>query len=534
MISALRLRLPQIVGEEQDWIRDDGRAFGFDSSAYSQFTVAIDPANDGVRLTRRSDTIIGNQRADVLVDGVKVATWPGLRATSGPAYGHESVELPASATAGKSRITIRNAFVSSDFDVNEFTYWVDSKVGGAYERTDVMDIGQLHLDDERAHDYVIDKQTWQGIANNPRPQTEEERAQAAARVAPSDARLRDVRVRIAFDGERDNRGVRLRRRSDQEASYQAAQVLVDGRDAGTWRQPLGNRFKRWLEDDFELPAALTANRSELRIELRPLAGAPAWQAARYEALARVKPFTDRDAPEQVAGLEASGAEDNAIDMRWRGAGDDLGVAGYEVYGSRRPGVAAGPATLLGTVRSEGFRHSGVGLGETWHYRVRALDAAGNAGPLSGEASATSGDTLRVEAESLLPAAAGTTPATRQASCCGATWSGGAQVWLQADGAGDSFSLDLDVPQDGGYDLSTLVTRAADYGIHTLAVDGEVVGQPFDAYGAGLEAGVRSDYGALELAAGTHRLTWTVTGKDPAARGFLAGIDTIVLTLNKEP
>jgi hypothetical protein len=822
-ISELRLRIPRIVGPGPQFISDDGRAFA--QNGFSEFSVAIDPANEGVRLTRRLDTIIGNQRAKILVDGAEVAEWPGVPGTPGPAYHDEVVELPASATAGRSEITIRNVFVSSNFDFNEFTYWVDSKVGGEWVRTDTMDVGELHPEEEAAHGYRIQGQTFQGIANSAYPRTPEQHAEEAARYGSSDAILREVRVRITFDGERTvdaplgsffgsglgeyevrslftametaedgsyyawwpmpyaqrarvelyngslheiagdsgvtaardrrmddgaghfhataragettpdrdwvflntggwgklagisaamagttpgdgsafgnvrgylegdervyvdgsrtpqlhgtgtedfyeggwyfnrgtfsnpqngntaheaealgcafscdhtyrllladaipfesslrfgmehggwndmpaaystvaywygreeralrstdvldvgdrrdeaahgyeadgdpwsltaffegdddtiavtddghpatgpvaftmrvdrhNHGVRLRRLSDQVAAGQAATVRVNGRDAGTWAQPLGNESKRWLEDSFELPAALTAGRRELRIELRPLGGAPAWQAARYEALSHVRPFRDRRRPGEVEGLRTTPGEGDDVRLGWRPASDDGGVDRYEVYAAREPGVAIGPETFLGETTTTGFVHRGAGLRTTWHYRVRAIDRAGNAGRPSDEVLGTSGATLRVEAESLLPAVEAAAPASRQGNCCGADWSGGAQLWFQADGAGDAFTVEVDVPQAGTYDLTAVYTQAVDYGFHTLAVDGEPLGEQFDAYSATLVDGAAHDHGAVELSAGTHRLTWTVTGRNPASRGFFAGVDAVALTL----
>jgi hypothetical protein len=835
MISELRLRLPQIVASQERAIRDDGRAFG--RGGFSQFTVKIDPNNEGVRLTRRLDAGIGNQRADVLVDGEVVARWAGM--PPGPVvWADETVDLPASATAGKSEITIRNAFVSSDVNFNEFHYWIDSKVGGELVRTDTVDVGAEHPEEEAAHDYQIQGQDWFGTRMFTYAQTEEERRAEEARVAPSDAILRDARIRITFDGqrtvdsplgeffgsglgeyevgslfsamqtsedgsyyswwpmpfkegakvelyngsdqeieagdasvtssqdarwarglspqgdagyfratsragetvpnrdwvfldtsgrgkfvgvhhtmrglepgrpgdgpfngirgylegdervyvdgsrtpqmhgtgsedfyeagwyfnrgtfsapmngntgheemgqgcdlscdstyrlmigdavpfqsalrfsmehgplndepgiygstafsyqqpksalqrsdvldvgdeaseaahgyasedpgnvqpltsffegdedtvevteegrataapvsftlrvERGNEGVRLRRLSDQAEAYQTAHVLVDGREVGTWRQPLGNRFKRWLQDSFELPAAATAGKRQLDVRLVPVEGAPAWHAARYEALSHVKPFNDRRAPTRVGGLTATGGESNTIRLSWKPADDDTGVAYYEVYGSTEPGAAIGPETLLGQTTSEGFRHEDIGLRETWYYHVRAVDISGNAGPESEEASATSGSMLRVEGEALLPPTSSTAPAVPQGNCCGAQWSSGQQVWFQADGAGDTFTVELDVPQAGTYDLSAVYTKARDYGIHTLAVDGEVVGEPFDGYDPNLIDDARAEYGAVDLSQGTHTLTFTVTGKNPANTSpwFFVGVDLVELDL----
>src|SRR5699024_4099331 len=93
-----------------------------------------------------------------------------------------------------------------------------------------------------------------------------------------------ISFRMALDP--DNRGLRLRRMSDQQQSYQNVQVRIDGEPAGQWLQPRGNEHHRWLEDNFDVPARLTAGKDQVRVELVPVDGAPAWSAASYTAFSR--------------------------------------------------------------------------------------------------------------------------------------------------------------------------------------------------------------------------------------------------------
>jgi hypothetical protein len=67
-----------------------------------------------------------------------------------------------------------------------------------------------------------------------------------------------------------NNGVVLRRLLDQSTPAPVG-VSVDGQPAGTWTGPAfqGNPSKQWLEDDYDLPSALTAGKSSLRITLTP-------------------------------------------------------------------------------------------------------------------------------------------------------------------------------------------------------------------------------------------------------------------------
>ncbi len=681
-ISALQLQLPQLLAPSTPtYLTDDGRAFGRDSGAYSQFTLALDPSNDGVRLTRRLNPDVADQRADISVDGAKVAAWAPLPRQAGGVWLDQSVDLPASATAGKSQITVRNAFVSSSNDFNEYTYWADSIVDGQPQRTDMVDVGPEHVQNEAAHHYSIAQQSYAGSRTAAYAPT----AQQQAAVLASDDVVQGVRLRITFDGQRTvdaplgeffgsgrqlspvralmdgmdpvtktlsswwsmpylqnatvelyngskhavssgvssitssadrqvadrlgpagnsgyfratsnhgsttpgqdyvflkaggwgkfvgvthtmvgpptrgylegdergyvdgsrtpqingtgtedfyqggwyfnrdtfsdpmhgnptheagtaacptdctaayrqlltdavpfhssltfgiehgpvddvqatysstaywygrdtavqrstdtldvgdaaselshhyatagpapittvtstyegndgvpapvtspvrtakdpisftlgldaaNAGAELRRTSDQKFAGQSAEVYVDGQDAGRWLQPLGNPFHRWLDDSFFLPQALTTGKTQITVRLVPTPGAPAFSAARYQALNTVAPFVDVQPPSPVSGLRAQSGSNNVIALSWNPATDDVGVDHYAVYGSTDPTFGDTPSTLLGTAQVGSFTHGGLGLWQSWHYRVLAVDAAGNAGAPSDVVAATTG------------------------------------------------------------------------------------------------------------------------------------------------
>lgn len=196
LISALRLRIPQLQGPTPGAeVTDDGRAFG--SGGYSQFTVAVSSSNGGVRLTRRLDAGIANQRARVVVNGVTAGEWQPLAATSGNQWVDQFVDLPSTITSGKSSLTIRNEFISSSVDFNEFTYWVDSRVNGVLTRTDSVNVGAQSLASESAHAYKIVGQTWEGVRTFRYPPSGD-----AAVIAASDAVLSGARLRVTFDGAR--------------------------------------------------------------------------------------------------------------------------------------------------------------------------------------------------------------------------------------------------------------------------------------------------------------------------------------------
>jgi hypothetical protein len=90
-----------------------------------------------------------------------------------------------------------------------------------------------------------------------------------------------TRFRVAVDPA--NRGVRLRRLADLAASRQTARVVVDGAFAGSWQTSEVNPVLRWGEPEVELPAALTAGRSMLTVELDAHDSPSPWTAFGYTA-----------------------------------------------------------------------------------------------------------------------------------------------------------------------------------------------------------------------------------------------------------
>jgi hypothetical protein len=112
--------------DQVDW-NGNGRA----DKGYSQFTMAIDPANNGVVLRRTYGADVGQQNADVYVNGTKVGTWYNPETNTSFSIAQSDFAIPASVTSGKSSITVKIQFVSSDNDWNEFEYDAYSMVDKA-------------------------------------------------------------------------------------------------------------------------------------------------------------------------------------------------------------------------------------------------------------------------------------------------------------------------------------------------------------------------------------------------------------------
>lgn len=142
--------------------------------------------------------------------------------------------------------------------------------------TDELAIGSP--DSERAHGYRVEGQTWQGELTSA---CEDD----VSTVRSSSGRAFTGCSEFTVTIRPDNDGVRLRRLGDQKFGRQRVRVCVDGVPVteGTWYQPDRNTHRRWVEDEFMIPAVYSRGKSRitLRLEHVPAGDAPAWTEFRY-------------------------------------------------------------------------------------------------------------------------------------------------------------------------------------------------------------------------------------------------------------
>jgi hypothetical protein len=108
------------------------------------------------------------------------------------------------------------------------------------------------------------------------------------------------------------------------------------------------------------------------------------------------------------------------------------------------------------------------------------------------------------------------------------WSGDRHLWLRPAGPGEWVELALPVAKAGSYEVVVYLTKAIDYGIAKFWVNGQPLGEPVDAFNDGVVPSGPISLGTVQLPAGESRLRLEVVGKNPGSKGFMAGLDAVLL------
>jgi hypothetical protein len=108
---------------------------------------------------------------------------------------------------------------------------------------------------------------------------------------------------------------------------------------------------------------------------------------------------------------------------------------------------------------------------------------------------------------------------------GDDWSNDAQLWWTDARPGDKLDLGLPVATTGTFRILGHLTKAVDYGIVQMWLDGEKLGEPLDLYHGWVIATGDLDLGTRQLNEGQHKLTVEITGANPkAVKSYMFGLD----------
>ncbi|QNN23083.1 DUF2961 domain-containing protein [Planctomycetales bacterium ZRK34] len=107
------------------------------------------------------------------------------------------------------------------------------------------------------------------------------------------------------------------------------------------------------------------------------------------------------------------------------------------------------------------------------------------------------------------------------------WSQDAQLWWRDAGIGDKLTIRFPVDKTGVYDVVANLTKAVDYAVVKLAIDGQAAGS-FDRYHTAVETDPVA-LGRFDLKKGTHELTVEIVGINPnAIKSNMFGLDYLQL------
>ncbi len=112
---------------------------------------------------------------------------------------------------------------------------------------------------------------------------------------------------------------------------------------------------------------------------------------------------------------------------------------------------------------------------------------------------------------------------------GGKWSGEAHLWWTGAKPGEMLDLEVPVRKTGTYRVKMQLTKARDYGIVQLFLDGEKLGLPIDLFNNGVVPTGVLDMGAHKLDAGRHTLSIQIVGaNEKAVKSYMFGLDYLKL------
>ncbi len=109
------------------------------------------------------------------------------------------------------------------------------------------------------------------------------------------------------------------------------------------------------------------------------------------------------------------------------------------------------------------------------------------------------------------------------------WSGGKHLWWTGGKPGDKLELSFPVKETGDYHLQLVLTRAPDYAVVKLWLDGQALSEDqVDLFGSNV-SNTELSFGPRTLKSGSHQLVVEITGANPSAvKGFMVGLDYLKL------
>ncbi len=101
------------------------------------------------------------------------------------------------------------------------------------------------------------------------------------------------------------------------------------------------------------------------------------------------------------------------------------------------------------------------------------------------------------------------------------------MWWRDGAAGDRLELEFDVEEVGDYRMAAALTKANDYGIVTISLNGQTIQEHVDLYHP-VVINEEIKLVVHRLKAGKNRLSVVITGENPAAiKRRMFGLDYVL-------
>ncbi len=114
-----------------------------------------------------------------------------------------------------------------------------------------------------------------------------------------------------------------------------------------------------------------------------------------------------------------------------------------------------------------------------------------------------------------------------------TWKNNDHLWWTDAKPGDKLEVVVPTEKSGTYDVSVVLTKARDYGIVQLYLDGEKTGDPIDLYNPAVVPTDPIPIGTHKLAEGDHTLGVEILGaNEKAIPSYMFGLDYVIFEMAK--
>ena len=121
------------------------------------------------------------------------------------------------------------------------------------------------------------------------------------------------------------------------------------------------------------------------------------------------------------------------------------------------------------------------------------------------------------------------PQTQKMTNFSDKWTNGDQLWWTGAKPGDKLEVALSAKAEGRRRVSVILTKARDYAVVRLSLDGKPLGEPIDLYNPTVIRTEPIPLGTVELAGAEHVLGVEIVGKnEKAVPSYMFGLDEVLL------